>query len=242
MGAGQRLVEMVVRVDEPRQHDMARGVERRVDALRRLALPHTLGDPRPLDDEPALGAVGENRQRVLDPSPHGRPASSPSVPYWESPEGYVNRAAGAPRSHSSTSSTRFSNAPSPSFRSGPRGQRDIDDLIQFSRAGAAGRFDRHAAHDGDQVARQEPRGERCAADRLRAARAPAAPGSPRADGCGDRESPAAPNRRCRNRRARPEPLDTLAGSPGWRETPRRHARGRRRLRAPSGLEIEPDKK
>ena len=70
MGAGQRLVEMMVGVDETRQHDMARGVERRVDALGRFAAPDPLGDPRPLDDEAALRAVGENRQGVLDPRPH----------------------------------------------------------------------------------------------------------------------------------------------------------------------------
>ena len=51
MGAGQRLIEMVVGVDEPRQYDMARGVEGRVDPLRRFAPPDKLGDPRPLDDE-----------------------------------------------------------------------------------------------------------------------------------------------------------------------------------------------
>ena len=39
VGAGQRLVEMVVGVDQPRQHDMTRGVENGVDALRRLAWP-----------------------------------------------------------------------------------------------------------------------------------------------------------------------------------------------------------
>ena len=39
VGAGQRLVEMMMRVDEPRQHDMARGVERCVNALRRLPRP-----------------------------------------------------------------------------------------------------------------------------------------------------------------------------------------------------------
>ena len=39
MGAGQRLVEMMVGIDESRQHDMARSVEDRVDPLRRLAPP-----------------------------------------------------------------------------------------------------------------------------------------------------------------------------------------------------------
>ena len=76
MGAGQRLVEMVVRIDEPRQHDMPGSVERCVNALRRPATPHKLEDPRPFDDEPALRAVGEDRQRVFDPKPHARPAFS----------------------------------------------------------------------------------------------------------------------------------------------------------------------
>ena len=142
----------------------------------------------------------------------------------------------APRSHSSTSSTQFSNPPARLFRSGPRGQRDIDDLIQLSRVGAPGRFDRHAAHDGDQVARQS-RGVSALRQIILAKRAL----QPLLDGLAQTvaaiaSSPAAPNRRCRNRRARPEPLDTLAGSPGWRETPQPHARGRPQLRAPSGLE------
>ncbi len=67
VGAGQRLVEMVVGVDEPRQHDMAGGVERRVNALRGLAPPHAGCDARALDDEAAFRPLGEDRQRVLDP-------------------------------------------------------------------------------------------------------------------------------------------------------------------------------
>ena len=51
MGARQRLVEVMMRVDEPRQHDMARGVERRIGRnRRRLAAPDAfddLGSPRP---------------------------------------------------------------------------------------------------------------------------------------------------------------------------------------------------
>src|SRR6202453_2575475 len=70
VGAGQRLVEMMVGVDEPRKNDMARGVECRLNALRRLALPDTLGDSGPFDDEPALSALGEDRQGVLDPRSH----------------------------------------------------------------------------------------------------------------------------------------------------------------------------
>src|SRR4029077_5644331 len=77
-------VEMVVGVDEPRQHDMARGVERRVNALRRLALSDPLSDLRPLDDKAALGVVGENGQRVFDPKPHRASASdSPRRFRWD---------------------------------------------------------------------------------------------------------------------------------------------------------------
>ena len=67
VGAGQRLVEMMVGVDEPRQHDMAGGVERRVDALRASRPAPRSCDPRALDDEAAFRALGEDRQRVLDP-------------------------------------------------------------------------------------------------------------------------------------------------------------------------------
>jgi hypothetical protein len=78
MGAGQRLVEMVVRVDKPRQHDMPGGVEGRADAFGRLASSHTLDDLCPLDDEATLRVVGEDRQRVLDPGSQ-RPPASPAV-------------------------------------------------------------------------------------------------------------------------------------------------------------------
>jgi hypothetical protein len=74
MRTGQRLVEVMVRIDEPRQHDVARGVEDRVDALRRRPAPDPLRDPRALDDNAALRAVGEDRQRVFDPSAHRGPA------------------------------------------------------------------------------------------------------------------------------------------------------------------------
>ena len=73
VGAGERLVEMVMGVDQPRQHDVARGVENRIDAFGRPARSDALGDARPLDDHAAFGAVGENRQGVLDPSPHEAP-------------------------------------------------------------------------------------------------------------------------------------------------------------------------
>ena len=70
MGARQRLVEMVMRVDQARQHDGLRGVVNRIDPLGRQAAADPLGDARPLDDEPSLRALGENRQGVLDPGPH----------------------------------------------------------------------------------------------------------------------------------------------------------------------------
>src|SRR5271165_6927833 len=70
VGAGQRLVEMVVGVDEARQHDMAGGVEHSVDPRWRLALADKARDPGPLDDEPTLRAGGQYRQRVLDPGPY----------------------------------------------------------------------------------------------------------------------------------------------------------------------------
>ena len=76
--AGQRLVEMVVRVDKPWQHDMPGGVERRADALGRLASSHTLDDLCPLDDDATLRVVGKDRQRILDPKPHRAPRASDS--------------------------------------------------------------------------------------------------------------------------------------------------------------------
>ena len=72
MGAGQRLEEVVVGVDEAGQHDMGGGVEYGVDTLRRLAPPDQTRDPRPLDDDAALRALGKDRQRVPDPRPHAR--------------------------------------------------------------------------------------------------------------------------------------------------------------------------
>ena len=68
MGAGQRLIEMMMGVDEPRQHDMARGVEGRIRAnCRRSAASDAFDDFSALDDDPALGAGCENGERVLDP-------------------------------------------------------------------------------------------------------------------------------------------------------------------------------
>ncbi len=55
MGAGQRLVEVMVRVDQTRQDDVARGVEGRSPRLdRRFAVRNAFDDLRPLDDDPAL--------------------------------------------------------------------------------------------------------------------------------------------------------------------------------------------
>jgi len=82
MRAGQRLVEMVVRVDEAGQDDMARGVEHGVDPLGRLAARHAGRNARSLDDEPARSAAGKDRQRVPDPCPHARPAPSDG-PSWK---------------------------------------------------------------------------------------------------------------------------------------------------------------
>jgi hypothetical protein len=71
VGAGQGLKKVVMRVDEARQHDMARGVENRVNGRRRLAPPgDRLRDAPVLDDEAALGAFSEYGERVLDPGAH----------------------------------------------------------------------------------------------------------------------------------------------------------------------------
>ena len=68
VGARQRLVEMMMRVDKPRQHDMARGVERRVGGnRRRLAAPDAFDDLIAFDHNAALGVGCENGERVLDP-------------------------------------------------------------------------------------------------------------------------------------------------------------------------------
>ena len=57
MGAGQGLVEMVMRVDQARQHDVARSVEARVDRLRRRPPRDKFEMRSTLDDEAALGAL-----------------------------------------------------------------------------------------------------------------------------------------------------------------------------------------
>ena len=71
MGARQRLVEMMMRVNEPGQHDMARGVERRIPGGGgRLATPDAFDDFRFLDDHAALRSRREYGDRVLDPQAH----------------------------------------------------------------------------------------------------------------------------------------------------------------------------
>ena len=64
----QRLVEMMVRVDQARNDHVGAGVEHR-SAWRRgcAARGHQLGDAAVLDHDAAFGVVRENRQRVLDP-------------------------------------------------------------------------------------------------------------------------------------------------------------------------------
>ena len=68
MRARQRLKEVVVRVDEARQHDMGGGIEDGGDWLRRFTPARdAFADGGALDDEAAFGAVGENGKRILDP-------------------------------------------------------------------------------------------------------------------------------------------------------------------------------
>ena len=72
VGAGQRLVEMVVRVDQPGQHDEAARVVS-CDAGRCGFAPgrHQFGDASVPHHDATLRAVGQNRQRILQPN--GRP-------------------------------------------------------------------------------------------------------------------------------------------------------------------------
>ena len=65
----------MVGVDEAGNDDVARGVEDVVGLLADL-LPATdkLDDLAVLDHDPALGALGEHRERILDPEPHRQPA------------------------------------------------------------------------------------------------------------------------------------------------------------------------
>ena len=62
MGARQRLVEMMVGVDQPGQDDVARGVEDRIDRRCRLpAARDRFGDAAALDHHAALGRLREDR-------------------------------------------------------------------------------------------------------------------------------------------------------------------------------------
>ncbi len=68
VGAGQRLVEMMMRVDEAGEDDVAARVPTRVNRrLRRGAGGHKLGNAAGLDHETAFGALGQNGARGLDP-------------------------------------------------------------------------------------------------------------------------------------------------------------------------------
>ena len=68
VGARQRLVEVMMGVDEPRQDDMARGVERRLGRnRRRSAARDAFDDLGPFDHDSALGVGCEDGERVLDP-------------------------------------------------------------------------------------------------------------------------------------------------------------------------------
>ena len=71
MGARQRLVHMMMGVDEAGQHDMAAGVEDCVNSRSRLATTlDDFDDAAVLDNQAAAGSVGEAGKRVADPLPH----------------------------------------------------------------------------------------------------------------------------------------------------------------------------
>ena len=77
--AGERLVEMVVGVDKPGQDDVLAGVVRfRARGLWLFAGGDQLDDLAVLDDHATLGAVRQDRQRVLDPD--GFAHCTPRVP------------------------------------------------------------------------------------------------------------------------------------------------------------------
>ncbi|MDF9864741.1 hypothetical protein M2437_003723 [Methylorubrum pseudosasae] len=70
MGPRQRLEEVVMRVDEPGDDDVPRGVERLVH--RRGGLPagrHPLGDAAALDDDAPGGSLRQDRERIAYPEP-----------------------------------------------------------------------------------------------------------------------------------------------------------------------------
>ena len=65
---GQRLVEMMMGVDQARQHDMGAGViDGGVGGRRLPAARHQFDDLAAADHDAAFGAVGENGKRILDP-------------------------------------------------------------------------------------------------------------------------------------------------------------------------------
>ena len=63
----QGLVEMMMGIDQPRQHHMIAGLEERRRRCGLAALRHQFDNPAVLDDDAALGAVGEDGQGILDP-------------------------------------------------------------------------------------------------------------------------------------------------------------------------------
>ena len=69
VSARQRLVEVVMSVDEAGQDDVARRVEHGVDRRGGAggAAADQFDDLRSLDDEAPLGPFSENGERVLDP-------------------------------------------------------------------------------------------------------------------------------------------------------------------------------
>jgi hypothetical protein len=73
MGAGQRLVEMVVGVDQPRQYDMARSIEALDHRQRRIGPGRNQLDDHPvLNHDPTPGILGEDGERISDPDAHDR--------------------------------------------------------------------------------------------------------------------------------------------------------------------------
>ncbi len=70
MGPRQRLEEMVVRVDETRQHDMTAGVEDTVRMWRRTG-GHQFHDAPVFDNDATSRTFGKNGKRGLDPKAHG---------------------------------------------------------------------------------------------------------------------------------------------------------------------------
>ena len=71
MGARQRLVHVMMGVDEAGQHHMTAGVEDYVHArCRPGAAFDDFSDPAVLDNQTAARPFGEASKRVADPLPH----------------------------------------------------------------------------------------------------------------------------------------------------------------------------